>query len=176
MQIRFNKRGKPYLKSRQKKEHRWQRTIAKTKRNSGESYVSKGVVRAARKMKEPCTDICRLKCSEKFSDAEREQKFHEYYNLDNITLKREFIIKSMEQVQPKYSYKKEGSTRSLNYAYSFYVNGEKRNVCNKFFRHTLDISSTTIQTACKKFYKETDGLIEDERRGKYRRIKMEQQI
>lgn len=158
------------MKRLKQKPHRWKKNLAKRKRNFGESYVTNGVLRPAKTLKPPCTTKCRMKCTEKISHQQREELLREYLNLENITLKREYIIRCMEQIIPKYIRKKEGSKRSLNYAYNFYIDGNKIQVCTTFFLSTLDISYMTIQTTVKKFYREKDGLMEGEQRGKHRRL------
>lgn len=141
--------------------------MAKASRNIGESYVSNGVLRPAKRtLKEPCGDNCRIKCTTKITEAEREMILEEFWKLGDLTRKREFIIRHMEQIIPKYVKKKEGSRRSLNYAYNFYIRGQKIKVCTTFFLNTLNVSYMTVATAVRKFFSAKDSLIEGELRGK----------
>lgn len=146
---------------------KWVRNVAKANRNMGESYISNGVLRPAKKtLREPCGDNCRLKCNTKITEAERESILNEFWELGDLTRKREYIIRHMEQIIPKYLKKKEGSKRSLNYAYNFYVNGQKIKVCSTFFLNTLNVSYMTVATAVRKFFNAKEGLLEGELRGK----------
>lgn len=86
----------------------------------------------------------------------------------DLTCKREYIIRLIEQIIPKYQRKKLDSTRGYNYAYHFVVNGEKIKVCNKFFLKTLNISNKMVAIAVQKFWRSSDGLIEGELRGKHK--------
>lgn len=141
--------------------------MAKAKRNVGEEYIARGgYVRPARHLQEPCdVDKCYQKCTEKFTDDQRMEIFKYYWNLGDLTLQRQFIINSMHRVQPKYRRPKDGSKRSLNYAYFMQAgNGERQRVCKTFYLNTLDVSRVTIDTALKK-YNEAEGCLEGELRG-----------
>lgn len=147
--------------------HKWIRNVLKAKREMGKSYITNGVIRPAKKcLKEPCSNQCRIKCSTKMTETERESILKVFWELGDLTKKREFIIRQMEQVIPKYNRKKEGSNRSLNYSYNFYVNDQKIKVCRTFFMNTLNISQMVIATAVRKFFNATDEMIEGDLRGK----------
>lgn len=149
--------------------HKWVKNVAKLKRNFGESYVSSGVVRPAKlQLQESCGNQCRIGCSSLISELNREKILKDYWSLPDLTCKREFIVRHMEQVMPKYMRKKEGSRRGLNYAYNFVVDGIKIKVCSKFFLNTLNISYMTVTTAVRKFWRSADGLIEGELRGTHK--------
>ncbi|CAK1581229.1 unnamed protein product [Parnassius mnemosyne] len=50
----------------------WRQNINRVLRNTGHSYVSKEKkIIPPREVKQPCTDRCRLKCSEKFTSVQR---------------------------------------------------------------------------------------------------------
>lgn len=118
-----------------------------------------------------------MHCRGKIAQSERERFFHYYYALPNITKKREFIDQSMELIIPKYSYKKDGSQRSSNYAYIFIVSNKRIRVCKQFFLNTLDIGLGSIATATAKFLHTTDtGLVAEDRRGKNPKIKHNQEL
>lgn len=170
--------GQPYCKKPCLQVHKWKKNVAKAKRNVGDAYVSFGVERRAKRIQEPCGQQCLRQCSNKFTQEQRENLFRYYWNLENITRKREFVVTCLEQVHAKYPQKKDGSTRSLNYAYHFILNNERIRVCSKFFCNTLDISYRMIRTSVSKFFKNTNNsLVEGELRGKYdrKRIKDESQ-
>lgn len=147
----------------------WIRNIRKAKRNSGESYVTKGgVIRTARNyVKEACPSTCRFGCAARFSDAQRDTFSKLYWSLPDLTSKRVYIIRHMEQVVPKYRRQAKGPTqRGLNYAYFFDENDVKVHVCRRFFLNTLNISPKVVAVAVQKFFSSTNvDLVEGERRG-----------
>lgn len=106
------------------------------------------------------------------SDDKRKKIFDNYWSLGDCTLQRQFIITSLEKIQPRNRRPKEGSQRSLNYAYNLYDDYLERRgptrVCKTFFLQTLDVSCQTVKTAIKKFDAEA-GILEGERRGTCRR-------
>jgi hypothetical protein len=61
---------------RKRNEASWKRNISKIARNSGKKYESHSKnpekrVKEARKIKSPCTDKFRLKCTEKINEDEK---------------------------------------------------------------------------------------------------------
>lgn len=147
--------------------------MAKIKRNLGDSYISSsGVVCPSRKeLQGGCGAKCRIGCTGKIDDNERKRILNEFWSISDLTCKREYIIRLIEQIIPKYQRKKVDSKRGFNYAYHFVVNGEKIKVCHKFFLKTLNISNMTVATAIRKFWRSSDddGLVEGELRGKHKK-------
>lgn len=169
--VAYTKRGQIRLKKVVKQPHKWIRNVAKAKRNIGEEYIARGgYIRPARHLQQPCDQKCYQKCTVNFNDDQRMQIFKYYWNLGDLTLQRQYIINSMHRVQPKYRRPKEGSKRSLNYAYYMQADGgERLRVCKTFFLNTLDVSRMTVDTALRK-YNEAEGCLEGELRGGKRRL------
>lgn len=71
-------------------------------------------------VKPGCGDKCKLKCSEKVNLEDRKNLLTDFLSLTDINRKRDFVSKLMDEVKPKYSYKKEDSNRSTNFSYHFY--------------------------------------------------------
>ncbi|XP_072401600.1 uncharacterized protein [Diabrotica undecimpunctata] len=85
-------------KSRKRKRNpiSWRRNIIKTSRNSGKEYNSwKNKLQPSRKLKDPCH--CRMKCSEKIPEEERQSIFGRYWNLGDINRQRDFISKLVQR-------------------------------------------------------------------------------
>lgn len=119
-------------------------------------------------MKEPCTNTCRMKCTSKITNVQREEIFKHFWNISDLTQKRVFLIRHIEQIIPKY--RRSNGLRSLNYAYFFEIDDRRIQVCKMFFTKTLDISHVFIKTAIKKLNSEK-GYLEGERRGKCKNVK-----
>lgn len=67
-------------KKRKRDPKHWEKNIRKRLKVQGKEYYTlKGKKKPERKIKEPCD--CRKKCFEKFSPAEREEIFKDFYNL-----------------------------------------------------------------------------------------------
>lgn len=159
-------RGKPRLKKRKQKPEKWKKNVNKIKRNSGEAYISHGVLRPAKCVQEPCAENCKLKCRTLMTEEQRLAVFKHYWSLADLNLQRQFVAGSLEKVLPKYRYAREGSNRSINYAYNLWLNNDKRvRVCKMFFLNTLNISSRVVRTTLEKLT--GAGYLEDDKRGKH---------
>ncbi|KAL4152823.1 hypothetical protein QTP88_000656 [Uroleucon formosanum] len=126
----------------------WKRNISKIARNSGKEYEGHSKnpekrVKAARKIKSPCQDKCRLKCTEKITDDDRMSVFNAYWNLGDIAKQREFIHNCTTEIKPKYRYVREGGQRprrNHNAAFFFNLGDRRIRVCKIFFENTLAIN------------------------------------
>lgn len=110
-------------------------------------------MKEARKIKSPCQDKCRLKCTEKITENERMSFFNAYWSLRDIAKQRVFIHNCTTEIKPKYRYVREGGQRPRrNYNAAFYFNlGDSRiRVCKIFFRNTLAINNCPIRTVIEK--------------------------
>lgn len=151
----------------------WKRNILKKSRNSGQAYETHSknkIIREQRKIKPPCTQKCKLKCSNKFTDEERLQLFSKYWSLGDINKQREYINNSMQAIVPRYRYTRVGGTRSQrqhNNAFYFRKNNQKIRVCKVFFKNTLDINDRPIRTVQNKRNKVAGTVIEPDLRGKH---------
>lgn len=93
-------------RKRLRNEKGWEKNKIKRLRNEGQEYISSAKSKrvVAKKIKEPCNEKCRLKCTTKFTDQDRLLLFNKYYSLSNITRKRDFLSKNMDLISPKYRY------------------------------------------------------------------------
>ncbi|CAG4976630.1 unnamed protein product [Parnassius apollo] len=82
----------------------WLQNKCKILRNVGSAYVTlkTKVKKDARKIKPPCSERCRLKCKEKFSEADREAVFKEFWELKDINRQRDFINRHMAPIKRKF--------------------------------------------------------------------------
>lgn len=156
------------------KESKVQRTVkinkqveAKAKRNRGEEYISPSTKKKVpqKEMKPRCqgSKKCGRKC-DTIADEERKKIFKAYYDLGDLRLQREYIVRHVEVfgVHRKRS-KGEPSRRGITKKYFLTINGQATPVCQKFFLNTLGISEQTARTAFSKLSQ--TGTLEDERRG-----------
>lgn len=83
-------------------------------RNLGLPYISltKNTVVPERKLKNPCNDKCKLKCSERISEDKRKILFNNYWSTGSLSQQRDFIAKHMTEIRRKYQYKKQTATES----------------------------------------------------------------
>lgn len=147
---------------------KWKQNTAKRLRNSGQSYVSmskSNKVFAARTVKPPCPEKCRLKCNEKISEDERALIFTQFWQLEYINKQRLFIKSSTEDVTPRYKYTNVERPRNNNKAFYFSVEKKRIRVCKLFFRNTLDITDRMIRTTTAKI--DQNGFVNDDCRGKH---------
>lgn len=155
----------------------WKRTIAKELRNCGKEYQSlhNGQLIPARKMLLPCKTTCKLKCSVKFTEEDREILFNNFWNLGNLEKQRSFILNHMRSIQTKYRRVliERQKERGLNKAYYFTKNNERKQVCFLFFRGTLGVSERFIRTVKTK---DKEGYLEPDFRGKDKHTNVPEQI
>ena len=119
----------------------------------------------AKKVRPPCGDKCRLKCSIKIDERNRQLIFDNYWKLANLQRQREFIIRHTHEIKPKYRYSSTQNLRALNTAFYFVLDGLLIRVCKKIFKSTLDLNDRPIKTALSK--KSYSGFIAGELRGKH---------
>lgn len=162
----FTSRGKPRLKKRIGNPDGWKREITKKLRNNGEMYISFGKVREAKRLQPPCDSMCRLKCTERITEHQRQEIFQQFWKLGDVNAQWAFIAQTTERIKPKYRRAKEESSRGLNIAYNFFIDGERLRVCKTFYLNTVDVSQRRVRTAVKKYIPEKDE-IETDRRGKH---------
>lgn len=153
-------------RERQINEDKWKRNIDKKLRNKGqlyESHCASKKLRKERQMKSPCKETCKRKCSSKFNDENRKELFSGLWELSDIERQRQYISNSMQIIQPKDRYIRQGGTRSPrnnNNAFYFILKEQKVRVCKLFFKNTLDINDRPIRTVLEKQNKISNILLE----------------
>lgn len=84
------------VKKKKRTPLRWKKNLVKQLRNSGQAYTSVSKSKKAfdkRSLKQPCGDKCRLKCSSKFTNDERQMILDEYWGLGELEKQRSFLLK-----------------------------------------------------------------------------------
>lgn len=165
---------------RKRATQQWHRSLSKKLRNSGLAYTSIKVTkntdgtrkkmlvnREAKKMLPTCdTEKCRLKCSTKISEAQRQIIFDEYWAMADLQKQHMFIASCLTSITLRYRYLNATTKfRSLNTAYYFKLEAENIRVCKQFFMATLSINSRIIRTVIEKQKKSVTGVVEPENRG-----------
>lgn len=138
-----NKRGK----KRAAVPQNWKKEKAKRQRNSGLSYKSAtGKIVEARKIGPPCSDKCRLSCSNKVAQDDRVQLFKDFWKLGELQRQRDYLTSCVDQVVPQYRRISAKKPRAPNCA--FYVNliGKKVRVCKTFLINTFGVTERAIRT------------------------------
>lgn len=113
-------------KKRTRNPENWKRKKAAILRQKGEEYVSqKGKLIKKKVIKEEilCKENCRMNCSEKFSNEDREVIFLKFYGLD-VNAKNTLIFKSI-QIQPV-SRHRSNRTSSKKYTFKYFVTYNKQ--------------------------------------------------
>ncbi|KAF6198571.1 hypothetical protein GE061_008319 [Apolygus lucorum] len=147
-----------------------QSEIRKRKCQAGESYINrrgKYVPPKCVKTFKDCLQQCKFKCSTKISNEEQTSLFNSYYSL-SADGKRLFILNNSSRHttnRPKRLGDGESPSRKFSFTYYFVVNGEKVQVCKKFFLGTLSISQKPVYTAHEKINPKTN-ILEPDMRGR----------
>lgn len=148
----------------------WRKTAAKICRNSGKHYVSSSKSRKnfdAKKIGKTCTNKCKLQCTMKIKEEDRQKIFDEFWKLGDLQRQRQFILFSMDSIKPKYQYKRENSNRMCNNAFYFLIGENKIRVCKTYFKGTLAITDRPIRTVLHKKLESISGMISTDLRGKH---------
>ncbi|KAF2903422.1 hypothetical protein ILUMI_02762 [Ignelater luminosus] len=94
---------------------------------------------------------CHYKCTQFFSREQRQQIFKDFLQLmETQKLRWKFISKQVFRNPKKRSYSENVNRRTYSYVYNLISNNTSRQVCQKFFLATLDISIKTVKTAITK--------------------------
>lgn len=155
-------------KKRLAHKERWLVVQRKLKKNSGEEFVNKkGKVVESKELKNPCTDKCRLKCTQHISYDDRKRVFKYFWLLGEKKRHWEFVIKyTKKSLKRRQTTEVTKHDRQNTYKY-FLPDAEKKpvQVCKTMFLNTIALSERVVSTAWKKF----DGnmVIEDDKRGRY---------
>lgn len=155
-------------KKRLAHKERWLVVQRKLKKNSGEEFVNKkGKVVESKQLKDPCTDKCRLKCTQKMSYEDRKRVFKYFWLLGEKKKHWEFVIKNTKKIlKRRQTTEVTKHNRQNTYQY-FLPDAEKKpvKVCKTMFLNTIALSERVVSTAWKKF--DGNTVIEDDKRGRY---------
>ena len=135
----------------------------KRKLNSGKGYEfkdKKGQVtstKVKKTMKPPCPETCRKKCSDAFSEEERQLIFDDFWKLGDVNMQRAFlnsnvIVSDKERTRVRTTCKttRRKKEHSRNYFLDHPTVKSAIPVCQKFFLNTLSIDEKRVRTALAK--------------------------
>ncbi|XP_063635068.1 uncharacterized protein LOC134805772 [Cydia splendana] len=147
----------------------WIRNTAKRLKNNGKSYTSRSNrIVPEKTLKPPCTIKCKRNCTQIFTETQRKIIFENYWEMGDLQRQREYILRHISPIYPKYSYKVHNSNRGHNNAFYFTVNQQRIRVCKTFFKATLDITDRVIRTVIQKTEDENDSCVLSlDQRGKH---------
>ena len=159
-----NVTGSPYetsanddaLHSRKRVRHKmshpesWGRNVEKSSHLKGRQYKkARGISGSATvppKSVQPCNcNKCRYKCSENFSDDDREQMCKQFYELADYSRQKDFIINHVMEMPTKTEVKNSQKHRQVSRAFYLTNNGKRIRVCGNFFCKTLDLKIRSVQ-------------------------------
>ncbi|XP_005098911.1 uncharacterized protein LOC101854718 [Aplysia californica] len=112
-------------------------------------------------VKPGCADACKRKCGAKIPWDARETLFKDFWNLENDTKRREFILPIVKKV-PKKSCSGVNSRRCCTIEWGVPYAGERQLVCKRFFLDTFDIGEKFVKTIFDKMEK-LGGSMQDMR-------------
>jgi len=129
------------------------RSDAQIRRRSGLAYVNgKGeyVSGSGREMKPQNCSRCKLKCSEKLSDADRKEIFKRFWEMGPQQVN--FVQSYVREVPVQFLTLGHQSRRSRTLQYFLPAGHEKVKVCRDMFLHTLNLSVNTLYTKLAKVF------------------------
>ncbi|KAK3910886.1 Imidazolonepropionase [Frankliniella fusca] len=143
----------------------WKRNMASQAFNDGLEHVtSKGNLKAARVMGDPCRDNCK-RCKGELTHSEREHIFHTFWNLPNINRKRDYISRHIKIRTPDTCHTSPECAKKTSRHYFFAVRGEEILVCKTMFLNTLGVADNWIETSLRK---SGGGTLSPDKRGRHR--------
>ncbi|KAK3926607.1 putative tRNA pseudouridine synthase D [Frankliniella fusca] len=142
------------VRKRTRETSEWATQKAKKSFNEGVAHVTpKGIKKKARSMKPGCHIRCR-KCKQRIPEPERERIFKQFWKLDSLHRKRDFITRSVSSKKPETCSTIASRAKNSVRCYSFTVRSggteKKVIVCKKMFIETLGIPDCWVETAFKK--------------------------
>lgn len=154
-------------RKRTKNQDKWKKNKAKRLKNSGKSYrSSSGKIIASKKMGLPCTQKCRLSCSEKIPESLRTDLFKKYWASSSLQRQRDYLSSCIEHPQVKYRRVSGAHARQPNCTFKFFLDGMEIYVCKTFLVNTLGITTRTIRSVIESKYK-GNGILFEDKRGKH---------
>lgn len=133
--------AKKLTRKRVRNEKTWERNVKKIKINKGLAYVSRlGKDHGPKAVGPPCSDKCLLKCPAKISEADRKLVFDKYYNLEDITRKRDYLSKLILSSDAKPA--RSSTARKCNSGFYIEKEGKKERVCKVFLKTLLPFLTT----------------------------------
>lgn len=148
-----------------KKAHKpetWKQTVAKTKRNLGEEYVSvgSGAVIKKRTIGRPCNDGCFTKLGENVV----QQIFDDYWKLGDWSAQNAYLLSVVRAVPIKRKRtKKDVSSRPCNYEYIVKHSGKQYSVCKRGFNAIHGLQEGRLRYLFKEKVTDTGMSIPDKR-------------
>ena len=128
---------------------KWKRIVAKTKRNTGQEYVSRdtGKIVRARVIGQPCRDGCFVR----IGDANIQKIHDEFWKIGDFSMQNAYMQKciKLKEVKRRRVKVTPGSKprRAYNRAYHFDVANVTYPVCFLGFKNILGVSEKRIRTA-----------------------------
>ena len=136
---------KEKFRKREKSEVNWKKNVRKRLRLGGKEYTdSRGSTRPVKKIQTIDCSKCRFQCQKKFTEEERNIIFTEYYKIDSVERKHDYLCAHIEEGSVSRTI---SSKKSVSRKYFFQVSGKKDRVCQSFFLRTLDISHKSVSGA-----------------------------
>ena len=133
------KRGRKRLRN----EANWKQNVRKRARSKGEAYISRRAKNVkARERKMHRCGRCVNKCNDALPDEDREEIFHNYWQLGDRQRQRDFIASHVTAMKKHRT--KPDSKRKSTLHYYFTANGKRVKVCKAVFLTTLGIGEKTV--------------------------------
>ena len=116
----------------------WTWKERKKMRESGQAYINSRAAKINKKSVKPIFCSCYHKCTQNFTDEEREQLFQNYWNMD-YGEKRRYVH---EVVFERPCKRNDNPNSRRNHTLEYTLNGKR--VCKRFFCATLDITDRIV--------------------------------
>lgn len=116
-----------------------------------------------RTIKGSCKQSCKFQCGTKIAEENRKIIFTRYWEIGDLHKQRNYILNQLTAI-PQTRTLENSHLRKHNNAFHFEIDTQKIRVCKQFFVKTLGISDSMVRTGIEKT---TDGVLEDDKRGKH---------
>ncbi|CAH2001868.1 unnamed protein product [Acanthoscelides obtectus] len=141
----------------------------RSRRNFGVAYITESGKAKQARVCQPLLD-CRMKCRERFTDADRQIIFNEYWGAGSH-LKRVTYVTSMIKKLKKASAKEKkltGNNKNRQYSLKYFLrlNGIENQICKVCFRKTLGETNKFLELSSLKLNTNHSGIYESDRRGR----------
>lgn len=153
-------------RKRRKDIENWADNKRKKTRNCGLEYTNRqGKIVEKRELKKPCNlRTCAYNCKN-FTEEDRREIFSKFWEIGDLRLQREFVIRSVS-VNDVVRSRKENSKRKCTNVYTLKKGDTELQVCKIFFLSTLNVSEKMVRTSLSMYNNSMSGIIKDDQRGK----------
>ncbi|CAH1997391.1 unnamed protein product [Acanthoscelides obtectus] len=141
----------------------------KSRRNFCMAYITESGKAKQARVCQPLLD-CRMKCRERFTDADRQIIFNEYWGAGSHLKRVTYVTSMIKKLKKAFAKEKKltGINKNRQYSLKYFLrmNGIENQICKVCFRKTLGETNKFLELCSLKLNTNHSGIYESDRRGR----------